>query len=53
MLQAHLLRVEFSVDLDARDSQRAMRHRRRRLPMRDRLRQRRRLVELGLKAKGK
>jgi hypothetical protein len=31
----------------------AMRQRRRRLPMRDRLRHRRRLVELGLKAKGK
>jgi hypothetical protein len=31
----------------------AMRHRRRRLPLRDRLRRRRRLVELGLKAKGK
>jgi hypothetical protein len=31
----------------------AMRQRRRRLPLRDRLRSRRRLVELGLKAKGK
>jgi hypothetical protein len=31
----------------------AMSHRRRRLSMRDRLRHRRRLVELGLKAKGK
>jgi hypothetical protein len=30
---------------------RAMRRRRRRLPMRDRLRRRRRLVELGLKVK--
>jgi hypothetical protein len=31
----------------------AMRHRRHRLSMRDRLRHRRRLVEIGLKAKGK
>jgi hypothetical protein len=30
----------------------ALKQRRRRLPMRDRLRQRHRLVELGLKAKG-
>ena len=30
----------------------AMRHRRRRLPLRDRLRRRRRLVEIGLTAKG-
>jgi hypothetical protein len=32
---------------------RALKQRRRRLPMRDRLRQRHRLVELGLRAKGK
>jgi hypothetical protein len=32
---------------------RALRHRRRRLPMRDRLRQRHRLVEIGMKVKGK
>jgi hypothetical protein len=31
----------------------AMRQRRHRLPLRERLRRRRRLVELGLKAKGK
>jgi hypothetical protein len=31
----------------------AMRQRRRRLPIRDRLRRRRRMVEIGLKAKGK
>jgi hypothetical protein len=31
----------------------AMKHRRRRLPIRDRLRRRRRMIEIGLKVKGK